>query len=128
MDKFKKLLIFYLKRTNEIIESYTNFNSYINEMNIYEINKWDDTKCRILLFRINDSTDGKAFPWCLNNWNNCKECTYIKYNIQCGDDKSPYQKIITELRNRTDEKYKEIIDIPEIKELIKYIKTKLTIL
>lgn len=122
---YKELLILYLKTTNTIISNYTKFNSYINEINIFEANQWDESKCKRLLLRIDPSTDGKAFPWCIEHWNNCKTCTYAKYNSYCGSKNSIYQKIINKLNKENN--FNEITDIPEIKLLIFYMKKELLV-
>ena len=138
-----RLLIFYIKRKNEIIENLTGI-TYVGKEDIEDIKTWSkaDVKKALSIIGHTDK-DGDDCPWCsvygkLFNCSITKDdglsysCTYAKRHGWCREDNngSTYRRLKYVLANRMqiNNKYSGFNKIQAVKDLSLYIKSAMEIL
>lgn len=101
---FHKLLIFYLKRKNELVKDLTGL-SYVYVADLREAESWGLLIVTKVLYRIGGTNDSQNCPWCIIHHNNCNGCQYGKRHGRCilsTDNSKPtrYKNIVRRLIKR----------------------------
>lgn len=121
MGKYNNLLMRFMYDKDRIVYEMTGVR-LVGFLDMTEMSKWPESKCKTVLSTLNTISDCHTCPWCIYHIDiACYKCSYAKRNGVCYMHDSTYFNILKRIPAT-------ISDIPKIVSLVRRTKLRYWVL